>query len=349
MLTREGYNAEYLDQPVRDAESLLKESIAGRDSVLFLAPMGVYDNIAVEVWQAVAQWDLQDDAGVLQAVRHGVDECHPEFSQTLANLTSRITTAAGSDAFADQRVANVSGLTQLYQDIGAYRDITPDDGSSNVFTPAAPLPVQVSTSVGTTANFPLTRDCSILLDLKDTLAGTASLNWSKDTAINSWTGVTLSGTPQRVTGLALASGNLNGTLPAGLGRLHGLTSLDLSGNALTGSIPAVLGDLPGLGDPEDVGQLPERLHPGSPEGPGDKRPGDPRHLFLRYADAADPVGVNVAAADGVFTPTWDAVEGASKYEAQHSNQTPVANLFPLGRRWTLRRGDRRLSPIRRGP
>jgi Leucine-rich repeat (LRR) protein len=58
--------------------------------------------------------------------------------------------------------------------------------------------------------------------------------------------VTLSGTPQRVTGLALASGNLNGTIPAGLGRLHGLTSLDLSGNALTGSIPAVLGDLPGL-------------------------------------------------------------------------------------------------------
>ncbi len=249
VLTREGYNAEYLDQPVRDAESLLKESIAGRDSVLFLAPMGVYDNIAVEVWQAVAQWDLQDDAGVLQAVRHGVDECHPEFSQTLANLTSRITTAAGSDAFADQRVANVSELTQLYQDIGAYRDISPDDGSSNVFTPAAPLPVQVctgSTSVGTTANFPLTRDCSILLDLKDTLAGTASLNWSKDTAINSWTGVTVSGTPQRVTGLALASGNLNGTIPAGLGRLHGLTSLDLSGNALTGSIPAVLGDLPGL-------------------------------------------------------------------------------------------------------
>ena len=58
--------------------------------------------------------------------------------------------------------------------------------------------------------------------------------------------MTLSGTPQRLTGLSLASSDLNGTIPAGLGRLNGLTSLDLSGNALTGSIPAALGDLPEL-------------------------------------------------------------------------------------------------------
>ena len=186
---------------------------------------------------------------MLQAVRYNVPERYPEARQTLSNLTSRITTAAAGDDFVGTRIENISGLAEGYREIGAYDDIRPGDGDLSTFVPLQPLPVQTctgSTSVGTNADLYLTRDCCILLDLKDTLAGTATLNWSKDTAINSWTGVTVSGNPQRVTELNLASGNLNGTIRAGLGRLHGLTSLDLSGNALTGSIPAVLGDLPGL-------------------------------------------------------------------------------------------------------
>ena len=37
----------------------------------------------------------------------------------------------------------------------------------------------------------LMRDCIELLGLKDTLQGTATLNWSLDTAITSWDGVTM--------------------------------------------------------------------------------------------------------------------------------------------------------------
>ena len=33
------------------------------------------------------------------------------------------------------RIANVSGLRQYYREIGAYGDITPDDGSTETFTP----------------------------------------------------------------------------------------------------------------------------------------------------------------------------------------------------------------------
>ena len=36
------------------------------------------------------------------------------------------------------RIANVSGLGQYYREIGAYGDITPDDGSTETFTPSQP-------------------------------------------------------------------------------------------------------------------------------------------------------------------------------------------------------------------
>ena len=68
----------------------------------------------------------------------------------------------------------------------------------------------------------LVGDCAVLLAVKDTLRGTATLNWSADTAISSWTGVTLGGEPQRVTKLRLPSSRLNGTIPSRLGELEKL-------------------------------------------------------------------------------------------------------------------------------
>ena len=101
--------------------------------------MGAHHAIAVEAWQVIEQWDLQtDDSSVVQAVRYGVAEGDPEHTQTLANLKSRITTAAASDAYSDDRIGNVSGLRQYYQGIGAYMDITPGDGESTTFTPSPP-------------------------------------------------------------------------------------------------------------------------------------------------------------------------------------------------------------------
>ena len=89
----------------------------------------------------------------------------------------------------------------------------------------------------------LAKDCNILMAAKDALRGTGTLNWSADTAITGWDGVTVSGTPSRVTGLALRLRGLTGGVPAKLGALSALRTLDLSWNKLTGSIPAALGDL----------------------------------------------------------------------------------------------------------
>ena len=93
-------------------------------------------------------------------------------------------------------------------------------------------------AVSDAANNPgLVADCEVLLAARDTLAGTASLNWSPDTPITAWDGVTVGGTPQRVTGLALVQEQLSGSIPPELGSLPNLQSLLLSGNQLTGCIP----------------------------------------------------------------------------------------------------------------
>ena len=51
--------------------------------------------------------------------------------------------------------------------------------------------------------------------MKDELAGTATLNWIMDRAITSWDGVTVGGTPNRVTELDLVNETLTGVLPVG--------------------------------------------------------------------------------------------------------------------------------------
>ena len=319
--TRAKYDAENLDPTLLEHESYFEELVAGRDSVLFLAPVAAYDNVSIEAWQAITQWDLQDDDGTLQAVRYSTHLDSPEYQQTLANLKSRIAAAATVAGFEDARVSSVSELPQTYEDMGAYEDITPGDGDPTGFIPVEPLPVQVCTdsmSMGMATSQALTRDCSVLLDLQETLEGTATLNWSKNAAIASWTSVTLGSTPQRVTGLDLSSESLTGTVPAGLGRLHGLTSLDLSGNSLTGSIPAALGDLPELATLRLTGNS---LSGCIPAALRDVATNDLATLAISFCDMltlpSAPSGVTLALTNGVFTINWDAVSGADNYEAQH--------------------------------
>ena len=91
-----------------------------------------------------------------------------------------------------------------------------------------------------TANPELVEDCDTLLELRDTLAGRAVLNWSVGRPMARWTGVTIAGTPQRVTKLELANSGLTGELTGLLGNLTRLTHLRLNGNAFTGRIPSKL-------------------------------------------------------------------------------------------------------------
>ena len=89
-------------------------------------------------------------------------------------------------------------------------------------------------------------DCTSLLALKETLAGKAELNWSVALPISEWMGVTVGGSPTRVTGLTLEANGLTGRIPPELGRLDGLVNLNLSANRLTGPIPPELGRLVAL-------------------------------------------------------------------------------------------------------
>ena len=98
-------------------------------------------------------------------------------------------------------------------------------------------------AVSDQTNTGLVSDCDTLLAARDTLAGTAKLNWSADTPIGQWEGVTLRGTPERVAWLALSAKGLNGAIPTDLGELSMLTNLNLRSNQLSGSIPGSLGQL----------------------------------------------------------------------------------------------------------
>ena len=79
-------------------------------------------------------------------------------------------------------------------------------------------------AVADASNTGLLSDCETLLDARDTLAGSAALNWSEETPIAQWEGITLRGTLERVAWLNIRGGGLDGSLPAALG---GLSSLHL--------------------------------------------------------------------------------------------------------------------------
>ena len=92
----------------------------------------------------------------------------------------------------------------------------------------------------------LVSDCEALLAGAGALVGSATLDWSASTPIVQWEGVTLAGTPLRVTELGPFSFYLTGEIPADLGYLSSLRILDLSANKLTGAIPEELSGLNNL-------------------------------------------------------------------------------------------------------
>ena len=319
-LLSEGAYEDELSQRAFTMEAVLNVLFGDREGVVMLAPMGAHNAIAVEAWQAVEQWDLQtDDDDVVHAVRYGVPPGDPEHTQTLASLKTRITTAAAADAFADDRIGNVSGLAQYYRDIGAYGDITPDDGSTATFTPAQPPPAY-SCAGGAAVTSPavnagLVHDCEALLAAKDTLRGTATLDWSASTAIASWEGVTTSGTPSRVTELDLSSESLSGSIPAALGTLFELTTLDLSANSLTGDIPRELGWLFNL---EEIRLSGNSLTGCVPIALREVATNDLSSLNLPYCRPPAPGAPTAGTAGETSVPlSWTAAANTTAYRVEH--------------------------------
>ena len=329
--TRGDYESSLRDI-VAEAEESLIGRVGGRESVVFLAPMGAHHAIAVEAWQAVEQWDLQtDEDDVVHALRYGVSSSDPESTQTLANLKSRITTATTpvtptpgtTPEPGPTRIPNASGLTQYYRDIGAYGDITPGDGETTAFTPAPPPPVP-SCASGTAVTNPgtnrgLVHDCEALLEAKDTLRGTASLDWSTGAAISSWEGVTTGGTPSRVTKVELDKESLSGSIPKELGALFELTHLDLSRNSLTGSIPAELGWLHNLTSLKLSGNS---LTGCIPVALGGVATNDLSSLNLLYCRPPAPGGLAGTPAEHSVALSWNAVSNTSNYRLEHRPRGP---------------------------
>ncbi len=83
----------------------------------------------------------------------------------------------------------------------------------------------------------LQRDRMHLLALRDVFAAQPPLDWSVSTPTAAWEGVTVSGSPARVTRLDLANRTLGGEIWGYLGDLVELRFLRLDGNQLSGVVP----------------------------------------------------------------------------------------------------------------
>ena len=105
----------------------------------------------------------------------------------------------------------------------------------------------------------LVNDCAALLTAREILIGNYDrsdnkplIDWRVDVAVSEWDGVTVSGSPARVRGLAVKTvsggrGPLIGTIPPELGLLSKLEVLDLGdGHWLSGPVPGELGRLSAL-------------------------------------------------------------------------------------------------------
>ncbi|KAL3641345.1 hypothetical protein CASFOL_016313 [Castilleja foliolosa] len=91
----------------------------------------------------------------------------------------------------------------------------------------------------------LTTDQTALLAFKNTITWNAMLpnNWSSNTSVCNWIGVSCGIKHQRVTALNISGFGLSGTLPPHLGNLTFLRYLDMSFNNFTGPIPFELSRL----------------------------------------------------------------------------------------------------------
>ena len=280
----------------------LTGGIVGREVVLFIGPT---HDISAETWLVMETWDVQrqeDDTVVaVHPDRELWRRLRPDDYPThraalemeLPAFTRAVTTAnqarvaanggrIGAAANLPMLVANVDQLHQFFTAVGAYDH---PDGP-----PAQPPPVPACATgtavTDTGVNRGLVYDCGALLAGQDELRGTATLDWSVDTSITDWEGVTTSGAPSRVTELDLSSEGLSGRIPAELGTLFELTNAGPEHERADGGDPGGAGPASQPGGAPAVGELADRLHPVGAEGRGDQRPELPQPPPLLRASRA---------------------------------------------------------------
>ena len=299
--------------------------IAGREHVLFLD--GSYD-LSVEAWEVILTWDVQrlEDETVIavhpqrdlwrqflpdkyQIHRSKLEMELPAFTRAVTDVHQARLTEYGGRTGLDERlpmlVTDANRISQYYTVIGAYNH---PDGP-----PIQPPPPCGLTVPNPADNPGLMLDCMPLLAAKGTLAGTATLDWSVDTAVTGWEGVTVAGSPRRVTKVLLSDESLSGTIPLELGDLSELTHLDLSSNFLTGEIPRELGRLSNLQEIRLSGNL---LTGCIPVALKDVPTNDLSSLNLLDCPPA-PEGLTAGTpGETSVALSWTAVSNASKYRVE---------------------------------
>ena len=317
-------------------------AIDGREEVLFIGPSS---SLSVEVWQAFTIWDVQQreddtviavhpDRDLWRSLRPDDYLTHqsklemelPDFKEAVTEAhQARVDEYDGRIGPGDAEriiegaelpmlISKVDDLDEYYTAVGSY------DHPDGPPTQPPPVPTCANGTVITDpgSNRGLVNDCEVMLAAKDTLQGTASLNWSADTVITSWDGVTVSGTPGRVRGLDLSDEGLDGVIPGELGDLYELTELDLSDNSLTGDIPVELGWLYNLEEVSLSGNTLTDCLPVDLEGVATN---DLSSLNLLYCQPPPPENVMVGTPEEFsIVVSWDTVPNTSKYQVEYYNE-----------------------------
>ena len=288
--------------------------IAGREGIMFLAPSNDFSR---EVLSVVSTWAMEErDDGTVIAVhpnryswsfeddyeskhRSKVEIPLAEFTQEAQRVQAERLTANGGRIGAattlPKFIIDANKLNAFHVQAG---NTTHQDGP-----PVPPPPPCGLVVADQTATPRLMTDCMALLEAKDTLRGTGTLNWSTATAIANWDGISTdapaggagaasgqsNATPTQVTKVELANKGLTGSVPEAL-RDVGMTTLKLAGNTLTGCIPP---------DLRDVGT------------------NDLSRLNLVYCSPGEPVLAVGAVGQVSVALSWASVPDATKYRVEY--------------------------------
>ena len=218
-----------------DAAALL----SARDALAGSATLNWSEDIPVDAWRGVTVNGAPPRVTALDLADAGLDGRIPAG---LASLDALAVLRLDGNALTGPvpgALAESERLVELGLEGNALSNPPPSRRRARAAFPAAPRFCRAGAGIGGG----LLADCSVLLAMRDALAGAVALNWSRGRPLPEWHGVRVSGAPPRVTALALPGTGLSGVLPPELGRLGRLVSLRLEDNQLAGQIPAVLGNL----------------------------------------------------------------------------------------------------------
>ena len=300
--------------------------IGAKEVVLFIRPS---NNISVEAWRVTDTWDLERrEDGTVVAIHPYIEwfdlEMHrPLLEMELPALEQAVTAAHQARVAANGgRIGADESLPMLVTDANRLRQYFADPRVGG-YAPGVPTPTQPPPPCGLAvpdqANNPgLMRDCITLLELEDTLAGTAALDWTVTSTISTWEGIGLNASSTRVTALELDAEDLDGVIPPGLGGLSALVTLDLSDNDLTGEIPEELGRLSNL----EVLRLSGNSLTGCiPLALMSVATNDLGSLDLLYCVPA-PEGLSAGTPGETSVPlSWDAAPNAARYRVEYRTAT----------------------------